>query len=294
MSRIFDALQKAEHEQQSLQPETPAFQAAEVFTDAPHQGTSLAEGFHFDSVAVSSWNPSIAQLPALRGFDSGAEEFRRLRSRIYQLQETQDFKSILVTSGLPAEGKSFVSANLAISLARHQNRRILLMDADLRKPVQHKVLGASNKPGLSEYLAGTASPNEIVQRGNISNLAFIPAGETVENAAELVSNHRIEHLVAGLKSEFDWIIIDSSPVVPVSDAVNIARACDAVLLVARSASTPFDIAQRTVNEFKNSRVLGFVLNAIKKGSGRGDYYYYSYSGFETYVTPKVDAVAASS
>ena len=124
---------------------------------------------------------------------------------------------------------------------------------------------------------------KIMQRGGIANLTFIPAGSSGDNAAELAGNHRIEELVAMLSPLFDWIIVDSSPVVPVSDAVNFARACDAVLLVARADSTPFDIAQRAHAEFRNSRVLGFVLNAARNVEGRGGYY--DYRGYDSAPQP---------
>jgi Mrp family chromosome partitioning ATPase len=114
-----------------------------------------------------------------------------------------------------------------------------------------------------------------MQRGGITNLTFIPASSSGDNAAELAGNHKIEELITTLAPHFDWIIVDSSPVIPVSDAVNFARACDTVLLVARADSTPFDVAQRASAEFRNSRVLGFVLNAARNVAGRDGYYYSS-------------------
>jgi capsular exopolysaccharide synthesis family protein len=284
MSRIYDALRKAEEENQGLMEEASAsLSAVEPVRERPFDMAAEARGSEgrqtIGTISPTAWNPNLNKLPSLVGFDSGAEEFRRLRSRIYQLQDSQPIKSLLITSGLPGEGKSFVASNLAVSLARHQDCRVLLIDGDLRKPSLHTVLGAPSSPGLSEYLAGNATISQIVQRGNISNLSFIPAGTGVENAAELSGNNYIEELVRTLSREFDWIVTDSSPVVPVSDAVNLARACDGVLLVARAASTPFDIAQRAQKEFKNSRVIGFVLNAvphIRSSSGYGQYYYKNY------------------
>lgn len=281
MSRIYDALRKAEEEKQSLVEETSSTAAAAApvpVVQTPVERalpTSASVRPSIGTVSSASWNPNLKKLPALVGFDSGAEEFRRLRSRLYQFRDSQPIKSLLVTSGLPGEGKSFIASNLAISLARHQDCRVLLIDGDLRKPSLHSVLGAPSTPGLSDYLGGKATVSEIVQRGNISNLSFIPAGTPVENAAELAGNYYIEELVRGLSNEFDWIVTDSSPVIPVSDAVNLARACDGVLLVARAAKTPFDIAQKAQKEFKNTRVIGFVLNAvpnIKSNSGYGRYY----------------------
>jgi Mrp family chromosome partitioning ATPase len=153
------------------------------------------------------------------------------------------------------------------------------------------MLGAPDTPGLSEYLAGTAELNDILQRNrspkavdtasghSFSNLTFIPAGKCGDNSSELVANHRIEELISTLSPHFDWILIDSPPVLVVTDAVDIASAADAVLLVARGGNTPYDVAQRAQAAFRNSRILGFVLNAVKDAPRRGSYSYY-YGGPE--------------
>jgi capsular exopolysaccharide synthesis family protein len=192
---------------------------------------------------------------------------------------------------MPSEGKSFVAANLAISLALNNVNNILLIDADLRRPTLHSLLGAPDTPGLSEYLAGTAELNDILQRNrspttvdtasvhSFSNLTFIPAGKCGDNSSELVANHRIEELISTLSPHFDWILLDSPPVLAVTDAVDIASAADAVLLVARGGNTPYDVAQRAQAAFRNSRILGFVLNAVKDAPRRGSYSYY-YGGPE--------------
>ena len=179
---------------------------------------------------------------------------------------------------MPSEGKSFVAANLAMSLARNSVNNILLIDGDLRRPTLHNLLGAPNALGLSEYLEGTrgialtsCSATALQNAGNasvgsISNLTFIPSGKCSDNSSELVANHRIEELIAAASPYFNWIVIDSPPVLAVTDAVELARAADAVLLVARGASTPYDVAQRAQAAFGNSRILGFVLNAVKRCS----------------------------
>jgi capsular exopolysaccharide synthesis family protein len=220
--------------------------------------------------------------------DRGAavEQFRSLRSRVQQARYEAPLKTILISSGMPAEGKTFVAANLAMSLARNSVNRILLVDGDLRRPTIHRLLGAPNTPGLSEYLAGSAVLKDIMQRDrstktvepatarSISNLTFIPAGKCGDNSSELAANHRIEKLVAALSPHFDWILIDSPPVLAVTDAVELARAADGVLLVARAGHTPFDVAQRAQAAFSNSRILGFVLNAVKDTPPSGAYNYY--------------------
>jgi capsular exopolysaccharide synthesis family protein len=233
----------------------------------------------------------MLSFPTLAERGEGVEQFRSLRTHVYQARYEAPLKTILISSGMPSEGKTFVAANLAMSLARNSVNNILLIDGDLRRPTLHSLLGAPNTPGLSEYLAETAELSDIMQRDRspktvesatargISNLTFIPSGKCGDNSSELAANHRIEELVATLSPHFDWILIDTPPVLAVTDAVDLARAADAVLLVVREASTPFDVAQRTQAAFSNSRILGFVLNAVKNAPPSGSYYYY-YGGEE--------------
>jgi len=232
----------------------------------------------------------MISLPTLADRGESIEQFRGLRSQIYQFLDQGPLKTILISSGMPSEGKSFVAANLAMSLARNKNHKVLLIDADLRNPFLHKILGAPNVPGLAEYLGGVAEVQEILQRnenlsiseaGNlrsIPDIAFIPGGVGGDSASELVANHRIEELIATLSPHFDWILVDSPPVLAFADAIDLARAANAVLLVAREATTPYDVAQRAQAALSNSRILGFVLNAVKNAPHNSSYYYY-YSGY---------------
>jgi protein-tyrosine kinase len=288
MSRIYDALQRADQErragQQAEIPQTEEPFAVPVDEDATPGDTDAI----FEDVTLRPWVPSMSSLPTLGDNGESVEQFHGLRSQIYQYRDQSPFKTILISSGMPAEGKSFVAANLAMSLARNKNNKVLLIDADLRRPVQHSVLGAPISPGLTEYLAGTATASEIMQRNqnpriveegrvrHIPNLTFIPAGMGGDNSLELVANHRIEELVRVLSPHFDWILIDSPPVLAFADAIDLARAADAVLLVARAATTPFVVAQRAQAAFSSSRILGFVLNAVKDVPRNGSYYYYGY------------------
>jgi capsular exopolysaccharide synthesis family protein len=240
-----------------------------------------------ENIARYPWKPISTTFPTLTDRGAGVEQFRRLRSHVYQANAEAPLKTILVASGMPAEGKSFVAANLAMSMARNSVNNILLIDGDLRRPTLHHLLGAPNTPGLSDYLQGTVGLIDIMQRCRspkttgdagadiISNLTFIPSGKTSDNSSELVANHRIEELIATASPYFNWIVIDSPPVLAVTDAVDLARAADAVLLVAREATTRYDVAQRAQAALSNSRILGFVLNAADEAP-RGNSYDYGY------------------
>jgi capsular exopolysaccharide synthesis family protein len=285
MSRIYDALQRANQERKAALG-ADAAEASEPFTvpgveDLPPVQAEVDLG----NIALYPWSPSIASLPTLGDRGESVEQFRGLRSQIYQFGDQGPLKTILLSSAVPDEGKSFVAANLAMSLARNQHNRVLLIDADLRSPSLHAILGAPCIQGLTEYLGGAAEANDIMQRcqnsrfiesgivHNIPNLTFIPAGAGGDNASELVASKRVKELIATLTPHFDWILIDTPPVLAVADAIDLAGAADAVLLVARGASTTYDVAQRAQAAFSNSRILGFVLNAVKDAPRNAAYYY---------------------
>jgi len=287
MSRIYEALKRAESEQQQNH-RTPDLHAVVEVAElrpsipvaAPEATAAFAEG-----VPCGAWKPDLDQLPTMHDHGPGVEQFRSLRSRMYQVRDHQSLTSVLISSGMPAEGKSFVAANLAVSLARNKRSKVLLIDGDLRRAQLHRLLGTDPSPGLADYLAGTAGLQHIMRRDQgsqsaaagadfaIPYLTFIPAGMSGGNAAELAGNRRFDDLMAAVSPHFDWIIVDSSPVLPVSDAANLARACDAVLLVARGGVTSYQVAQRAHAEFRNSRVLGFVLNAVPNAAHRSGYGY---------------------
>jgi capsular exopolysaccharide synthesis family protein len=208
---------------------------------------------------------------------SGAEQFRTLRSRLYQLREATSLKRILITSALAGEGKTFVATNLGQAIAREKERKVLLIDADLRSPALHKPLAAPLTPGLSDYLRGEASDPEIIQHGQEGNLCFIPAGNPGSDPSELLSNGALDKLLERLTPLFDWVIIDSPPCLPVADANVLAAHCDGVLLVLRARSTPSAAADRARKELQKRKVIGVVMNAVEEPETYGGYYGYGKS-----------------
>lgn len=284
MSRIYEALKQAELERKDIFEPQPEPTAGDIVFPGAGEPLPTKAFVDLEKITLHKWTGSTAFLPTLAEGGPCVEQFRGLRTQIYLLRVEKALKTVLVSSGMPAEGKTFVAANLAISLARSQDRRVLLIDGDLRQPSIYKLLGAPNSPGLADYLGGNATATAILQCDDtpgkdenhsvraISNLAFIPAGDCGDDAPEIAGNHRAEELITILSPYFDWIIIDSPPVLAVTDAVDLARAADGVLLVAREATTPYAIAQRAQAAFSNSRILGFVLNAVRY-SPRNEYSY---------------------
>jgi protein-tyrosine kinase len=295
MSRIHDALKRAEQERatsmgthvessfEQQQPETqregmPSLQPSS--SGATMMPTTMGSGMTYESLLArcpqAEWNPDHRTMLFFQEDDTrvGAEEFRTLRSRLYQIREKMPLKRLLVTSAMPKEGKSFVASNLAQVMVRQHGRRALVIDADLRNPGMHRHLGAAQSPGLSEYLLGECDEFAAMQRGPMENLFFMPAGRTVASAPELLSNGRLKLLLQRVEPLFDWIILDSSPVIPVSDATLVAGSCDGILMVVRSNVTPSDLARRAREEFPDKLLLGVVLNGTSTDDvARSKYYY---------------------
>jgi len=291
MSRIHDALKRAEQErattmgghaaptleeQPELQPVSMPMSANVPSAAAP----AMAAGFTYESLLarcpVSAWNPDMRTMLFFQEEENrvGAEEFRTLRSRLYQIREKLPLQKLMVTSALPKEGKSFVAANLAQVLVRQHGRRVLLIDSDLRAPGMHRHLGTKPTPGLSDYLLGESDEYAILQRGPMENLFFVAAGRTVSSAPELLSNGRLKLLLQRVEPLFDWIILDTPPVIPVSDSTLMANFCDGVVMVVRSNSTPSDLARRAREEFQDKLLLGVVLNGAQPGQDARSAYYY--------------------
>ncbi len=300
MSRIHEALKKAEQERaviQSVDGATPV-QSTSVETGAlpTNGGDSVRDIFKHSSAlapqtggltrfedlrdrcAHPQWHPdlnvNIFHNPALSVH--AAEQFRTLRSRLYQLRGSQQLRTLLIASSLPAEGKTFVTNNLAQAIVRQPDRRCLIIDADLRCSRLHVPLGAPPSPGLTDYLAGEADEMAVIQQGSGGNLCFIPGGKEVANPSELLLNGRLKTLLELVKPVFDWVILDSPPLLPVADASLLADHVDGIILVVRAASTQTSAAERACQELQGRNVVGVVLNAVEKAHSYGSYYYYDY------------------
>jgi capsular exopolysaccharide synthesis family protein len=292
MSRIHDALKKAEEEKTALagavvtssEPENVREEAPErrpVFGSGGGNGTSVPEILRFnelkDKCAHPRWKlEANANVFVARGRSSlAAEQFRTLRSRLYQVRNAKRLKTVMVTSSVSGEGKTFVVSNLAQSLVRQKDRRVLIIDADLRAPRQHAALGAPNAPGLSDFLSGAADVLSVIQFGPIENLCLIPGGsaESAREPSDLLSGTEFKRLLDLVTPVFDWILIDTPPVIPVADPTMIAALCDGVLVVVRANSTDFQLAQKACLEFQEKNLIGVVLNRVEEIPGYDNYPY---------------------
>ena len=206
------------------------------------------------------------------------EELRKLCAWLLQRQRATSQKTLLVTSGMPKEGKTFLATNLAWIMAQSRNRKVLLIDADLRCPSAHLMLGAPSVPGLAEFLEGKAKESQILQQGPLSNFFFIPSGQCPENPVELLTTSALKKFIARLSTQFDWIIVDSSPVASICDAQLIAPFMDGILLVIGAGASSAEIAVRARDLLADMGLLGVILNYVDPRETYSSYYYQAYMG----------------
>jgi capsular exopolysaccharide synthesis family protein len=202
-----------------------------------------------------------------------AEAFRLLSVRLRHLRRSRELKKLLITSTIPQEGKSMVSANLACALASSTRRKILLLEGDVRRPTLSKVFSLKAYPGLCEWLEGGRSLISSLYRLEPGGIWLFPAGHAPVSPLELLESTKLPALMEQLATWFDWIIIDSPPVLPLADTSVWTRLADGILLVTRQGTTQKRHLQRGLEGLESKKVIGAVLNSSKNSS---DNEYYSY------------------
>jgi len=204
-----------------------------------------------------------------------SEQFRTIRTNLQFASVDEALESVVVTSSEPSEGKSLTVANLAIVYAQ-QGKRVLLIDADLRKPTVHYTFRLDNLTGLSTVLVGEESFNNTVQVSDVDNLDVITSGPIPPNPSELLGSKRMKHFIQEANRVYDLVIIDSPPVLAVTDAQVLANLVDGSLLVVRSGQTEYETAEKAKEalERSTSKLLGTVLNDLPKKGSSSYYYYY--------------------
>jgi capsular exopolysaccharide synthesis family protein len=276
MSRILDALRVSDSRQAISATEQQASSLAREFLEALEQKVGGVDGALKQVTRVA--NDSLDRFPSLPvsvGPDSrlvcvtnqeslAAEKFRFLGVRLRQIRQSQQecvLRKVLITSTIAEEGKSIVAGNLAVTLARKKEQKVLLIDGDLRRPVMAARFGLEERGGLSEWLRrGPGSLPAIYQLDQL-DFFLLPAGSPPENPLELMQSGRLAELVSQLETLFDWILIDSPPVLPLADSIVWARLVDGILLVTREGTTEKKHLQRGLEALEHSKLLGVVLNS---------------------------------
>jgi capsular exopolysaccharide synthesis family protein len=205
------------------------------------------------------------------------ERYRKLAATLHHAQAERGLKLVLVTSASPGDGKSLNAANLAITLSESYQRRVLLVDGDLRRPSLHELFGAPNESGLSDGLAG-ASARGLSLIAVSPRLSLLPSGRVMEDPTTALSSPQMREVLEFARAAFDWIVIDTPPVGLMTDAKLLAAMVDGIVLVVGAGSTSYQDALRAIDALGRERLLGAVLNRVSDVSDDAKYYrdYYAH------------------
>jgi receptor protein-tyrosine kinase len=295
MSRVHDALRRAAQKPEeppkrrpsiplvsdafpsetSLRPEEDDAAGLDTIPAAAESGELDMQGI-LATVADYPYNPMPDALlvNSARPREGPGEEFRTLRTRLNHLQTLQPLHTLVVTSASPAEGKSFTATNLALTQAQLAGKSVMLADFDFRRPTVDKAFQLSASPGITDYLRGKASLNEVIRKIASTNLHLMTSGESVPNPLELLNLKECRQLLDSLREHFDWVILDSPPLLFAADGNLLATMCDATILVVRIGSTTFDAVTRALQSLCENNVLGIVVNGARRGELYSKYSYY--------------------
>jgi receptor protein-tyrosine kinase len=286
MSRVHDALRRAEQMGAPLVPrgDTPA--AAPPFgsaVEAPRQAFVPSGGF-LDDVAEVAFTPAPEALlvDSRRPQEAPSEEFRSLRTRLNHLQTLQPIHTVVVTSPSPAEGKSFAAANLALAESQLAGSLTLLVDFDFRRPAVHNLFQIERTPGATDYLLGNVPLAACMKKIAGTSLYVMPAGSAVKNPLELLNLREVKTLFQELPKTFNWVLLDSPPLLFSADANLLGTLTDGTILVVRIGATTIDMVHRAMQSLCENNVLGIVVNGARAGELYSKYtYYYSKYAYQT-------------
>ncbi len=222
-------------------------------------------------------SPDAHLIDATRPHEAPTEEFRTLRTRLNHLQTLQPIHSIVVTSPSPAEGKSFAAVNLAIAESALAGNLTVLCDFDFRRPIVHQLFQIDRAPGITDFLQGKAALDQVIRRVAGTNLYLMPAGEAVLNPLELMNLPRVKQLIKLLPQLFNWVVLDSPPLLFAADAALLGTMCDGTILVVRMGRTTVESVTRAINSLCENNILGVIVNGARRGELYSKYtYYHSY------------------
>ena len=286
MSRVHDALRRAE-QAGLLTP--PAARTTILGGEARATSAVLDQGPNMaglleriEEIPFRTATDSLL-IDVTRPHEAPMEEFRTLRTRLNHMKSLQPIHSLVVTSPSPAEGKSLTAANLGLAQAHLEGNLTLLADFDFRRPILHTLFGIDRSPGITDYLLGRVPLEKAIRKIAGTTLYIMPAGEAVINPLELLNLREVKLMLDRLPSIFNWIILDSPPLLFAADASLLSTLCHGTLLVVRIGHTTIDSVTRAMQSLCNNNVVGIVVNGARRGELYSKYTYY-----HSYYTPKED------
>lgn len=281
MSRVHDALRRAEQAGLLTQPARPSAEAhaaaAAVLDSGPAMAGLLEQ---VEEIPFRTASDSLL-IDLTRPHEAPMEEFRTLRTRLNHMKTLQPIHTLVVTSPSPAEGKSLSAANLALAESHLAGNNTLLADFDFRRPIVHTLFGLDRSPGITDFLLGKIQLHQAIKRIAGTSLYIMPAGEAVINPLELLNLREVKILMDRLPNVFNWVVIDSPPLLFAADANLLSTLCHGTLLVVRIGHTTIDSVTRAMQSLCSNNVLGIVVNGARRGELYSKYTYY-----HSYYAPK--------
>jgi capsular exopolysaccharide synthesis family protein len=209
-----------------------------------------------------------------------ASEFRRLLHNLNNVLSENDKRAILVTSAMGSEGKSIISSYLAMTSSRHKNKKTLLVDFDLRRPTIHKLFSMPRDGGLSDVLLNGQSARKMIKNSSLENLDILTAGKAIPNPSDIINGPAIHKIIEEMKFYYELIVLDSSPMIPVSDPLLILEEVDGVVIVVKAGATPRGVIRRACDLLipYKKKVMGVVVNNLTHSLPY--YYNYNYYGYQ--------------
>lgn len=203
------------------------------------------------------------------------ELLKGLRAKVEYKMDTLNLRVLAVSSAIAGEGKTLTAINLAANMASTGRKKVLLMDVDLRKSSVARELGLAPDPGLSDFLLGTVPKEKILRNSVVPGLSVIVGGNTISSPADMLAGERFLSLLKELRGQFDLMVLDTPPILPVPDAVTISGQVDAFILLFRFSHTPHQLFRQAIDDLGERKILGVVLNGEEK---KNDSYYHKYYG----------------
>jgi protein-tyrosine kinase len=296
MTRLADALERASKRRPEAQAvpsqmtgaNGPALSlvSAEPETRMPMGASLIAMPPESDLPTAWRDDPDlVGKLVGTEGFGHAAlEQYRKLAATLHHAQKERGVKVVMTTSALPAEGKSLSAVNIALTLSESYQRRVLLIDADLRRPTVQRMFGLPSSNGLIEGLRSEQEhPMTVTQM--TERLFILPAGRPDPDPIGALTSLRMKRVLAHAAGMFDWVIVDTPPLGLLPDASLVADFVDGVLLVVRCGKAPFNLVKRTVDAVNRDRIIGVIMNAVNLAHDRNAGGYYEYYGSDYHGTP---------
>ena len=279
MSKVFRALEKAEREKQ-VRPvrEEPVVEIFDVESISPKNGEQGFQDLEDEIERFELPEKEGELIPVAGAGTFAVEQFRKLKTHLFRMAPKPP-RCLLITSTVPQEGKTVVTMNLAMSIAQEFSKKVIVIDADLRKPSLYPVK-FSHRKGLSDYLSGETPVSEVIKGLNSGKLSIIPGGSPCANPAELISSGKMRDLIVGLRGrdEDTYVLIDSPPILSSSEPLMLSEWVDGIVFVVMADQAGRGSVEKAVRAIDREKILGIVFNSkeLKPDKIYSDYYYRSY------------------